>query len=287
MSAMRPHSKRLCRPLFEGRDLAGRTVARDHDLLLGVVEGIEDVEELFLCPVLARDELDVVDEEHVDGAVLVTEGGQAIEADGVDHLVDEAIGRDVQQVQAAAVPGLDVVPDGVHEVRLAQAHAAIQEERVVALGGDLGHRARRGVGELIGGADDEALECVLGVEDGEGRRFLVGRRRGFGLRGRLRVAVEEDVDFSPPELVEGLRNDAVIVLGQPILELGVGHAHVEGGALEAEGRRRPEPGGEAVAVDFGLHLRRGRRPRGSRTPRRSDARHGRAADRRLVEIKHV
>jgi hypothetical protein len=221
---------------------------------VGVVKRVEDVEELFLRAVLARDELDVVHEEHVDRAVFVPEGGQSVEADGVDHLVDEPVGRDVQQVEAAAVPGLDVVPDGVHEVGLAQAHSAIEEERVVALGRDLGHGPRGGMGELVGRADHEALEGVLRIEDGEGGRLPVRGGRRLRDRPRLRIAVEEDVHLSAAELVEGFRDDALIVLGQPVLELSVRDADVERGSLETKGGRRTEPRREAVTVDFGLHL---------------------------------
>ena len=148
---------------LDGGDLARGAVGADDDLLLRVVERVEDVEELLLGAVLAGDELDVVDEQDVDRAVLLAEGGQAIEADGVDHLVDEAIGRDVEDVEAL-LAGQDVVADGVHQVRLAESDAAVDEERVVGLRGDLGDGAGGGVGELVRGADDEALEGVLGVE---------------------------------------------------------------------------------------------------------------------------
>ena len=98
--------------------------------------------------------------------------GKPVEPDRVDHLVDEAVGRDVEDVELL-LPGEDVVPDRVHEVGLPQAHPAVDEEGVVRLRGDLRHRPGRGVGELVGGADHEALERVLRVE-----------RRGVPLHGR-------------------------------------------------------------------------------------------------------
>ena len=54
--------------------------------------------------------------------------------------------------------------NGLHQVGFAHAHAAIEEERVVGLGWTLGHRLRRGMGELIARADDESIEGVAGVE---------------------------------------------------------------------------------------------------------------------------
>jgi hypothetical protein len=47
------------------------------------------VEELGLRAFLAGEKLDVVDEQHVDGAIALAEVEHAIVADGVDHLVHE------------------------------------------------------------------------------------------------------------------------------------------------------------------------------------------------------
>ena len=59
---------------------------------------------------------------------------------------------------------LHEVTDGVHQVGLAHADAAIQEERVVGLGGAFGDGLRRSVRELIAAADDKAIELVARVE---------------------------------------------------------------------------------------------------------------------------
>ena len=58
----------------------------------------------------------------------------------------------------------DLVADGLHQVGLAHADAAVQEQRVVGLGGAFRHRAGGSVGKLIAGADDEVVEGVLGIE---------------------------------------------------------------------------------------------------------------------------
>src|SRR5437764_119246 len=60
-------------PVLERRDLLGRAVGRDDDLLVDLVKRIEGMEELFLGPVLAGEELNVVDQQHVDRAVFVAE----------------------------------------------------------------------------------------------------------------------------------------------------------------------------------------------------------------------
>ena len=80
-----------------------RAVAAEDDLLLRVVQRVERVEELGLRAFLASEELDVIDEQHVDGAVALAEVEHAVVADGVDHLVHEPLGRDVGQLVVLVV----------------------------------------------------------------------------------------------------------------------------------------------------------------------------------------
>ena len=120
--------------VFEVGELFGRTVAGDDDLLHALVQRVEGVEELLLRALLAGEELDVVDQQHVDVAEPVAEAGHLVVADGVDHLVGELLTGDVADggVRLAA---LHVVADGMHQVGLAHADAAVEEERVVGLRG--------------------------------------------------------------------------------------------------------------------------------------------------------
>ena len=104
----------------------------------------------------------------------------AVVADGVDHLVHEPLGRDVGELQVAIVLQ-HVLPDRVHQVRLAQPHAAVDEQRVVRARRRLRDRAAGRVRELIRRADDEGVEGVAGIEAGRAR---CGQRRGRGSRAR-------------------------------------------------------------------------------------------------------
>ena len=73
MSTVRPHSNRdLKRSSRVSMSLGGRS-DEDDDLLLIVMQGIKGVEKLLLCTFLAHDELDIVDEKHIDGTVFFTE----------------------------------------------------------------------------------------------------------------------------------------------------------------------------------------------------------------------
>ena len=159
---MRPHSKReRRRSSISGISLGGG-VGGDDDLLAGLVEVVERVEELLLRALLAGDELDVVDQEEIDGAVLGAELRGAVVADRVDELVREALGREIEQAEAR-VEARDLVADRVEQVRLAEADAAVDEERVVGLRGQLGDRLAGGLRELVGVADHEGIEGVRGL----------------------------------------------------------------------------------------------------------------------------
>ena len=102
------------------------------------MNGVERVEELLLGPLALCDELDVVDQQHIDPAISVPEVLHLLLADGVDEVVGELLAGRVQDPLAGEL-GCNRVADGVHQVRLAEAHAAVQEERVVGVAGALGH----------------------------------------------------------------------------------------------------------------------------------------------------
>jgi hypothetical protein len=99
-----------------------------------------------------------------DGAELGLELHGVVRAQRRDEAVHELLGRHVGDGEVRGLlaqrPG-----DGVHQVRLAQPHAAIEEERVEAgLRRALRHAAGAGMGELVGLADDEGVEGEALVE---------------------------------------------------------------------------------------------------------------------------
>ena len=65
---------------------------------------------------------------------------------------------------ADGLAALHLVADGVHQVGLAHAHAAIQEERIVSARRALGHGQRGGAGKLVAVADDKGVKGVARVE---------------------------------------------------------------------------------------------------------------------------
>ena len=136
---------------LERQDGLRRPIGAQDDLLAVLMDGVERMEELFLRPFLVGDELDVVDEQQVDPAVARTELVDLALLDARDEFVRELLGGRVDDALARELRR-DLVADGMHQVGLAEAHAAVQEERVVGVAGALRHGQAGGMGQAVGGA---------------------------------------------------------------------------------------------------------------------------------------
>ena len=79
--------------LLKRRDILGWFVAAHDHLFVGLVKGVEGVEELLLDPFLAGQELDVVDDQHVGAAVKTGKiGGVLFKTQGIHEFLDELLG---------------------------------------------------------------------------------------------------------------------------------------------------------------------------------------------------
>jgi len=139
------------------------------------------VEELLLRRILARDELHVVHHQHVDGAEHVLEVHHLLFAQRLHEAIHELFGGEIDHPQRR-VARLDLVRDGVHQVGLAEADAAIEEQRVEGDRATFGDPTGGGMGELVGLADHEAVEGEARIERRAGQIvFLCADGRGaFG-----------------------------------------------------------------------------------------------------------
>ena len=112
----------------------------------------------------------------------------------------------------------------------------MDEQGVVGASGRLHHRERRGVGEGVGGADHEIVECVprverpariVGLQDPallRGILFLGRLGRDGAFRGLARaVHHESDDDVLHAGSRKGLADHRQIMLFQPVLIEAVGH----------------------------------------------------------------
>ena len=117
----------------------GKAVAGQDDLLLAIEQRIEGMEELFLGGVLAGEKLDVIDQQRIDRAEATLELIHVLGAQGIDHAADKLLGAQVKHLAGGIVLAHQVA-GGVHQVGLAQAGAAIQQQGVEGtprIGGDL------------------------------------------------------------------------------------------------------------------------------------------------------
>ena len=142
--------------LFQALDLLGGAIGGDDDLLVGVMQGVEGVEELLLRGLLARDELDIVHKQQVCHAVLHAEVLGAAGADGGDQLVGELLTGDIHDDEIG-VGALDLGLNGGQQMGLAQTGAAVDEQGVIRPGGVCRHSLRSSKRKLLeNGATDVA-----------------------------------------------------------------------------------------------------------------------------------
>src|SRR5271166_5526581 len=259
--------------VFDLGQFFGRAVAGDNDLLHRLVQGVEGVEEFFLGALFAGEELDVVDEQDVDVAELVAERRHLVVAQRVDHVVGELLAGGVADggLRQAA---LDLVSDGLHEVSLAHADAAVEEQRVVGLGGPLGDGLAGGVGELVAAADDEGVEGVARVQLRGAvpveTRLRRARGHGWGDEAAIvadgscgRIVLGRDelyVVEAEAEIVDGFLDEVgVFVAG--VAKLDSRNANEENASAGVAVAGGLEPGVVGMAVDFLFQRIKDARPR--------------------------
>ena len=120
------------------------------------------MEELLLDALFALDELDIVDEEHIGVPVAALEGNSAVITQGVDEVVGEFFGGDVLDPHTGK-EALGVVAGRMQQVSFTETRFTPNEQRVVRPGRRLGDSQCSGVGESVGGADDERVEGVPAI----------------------------------------------------------------------------------------------------------------------------
>ena len=136
-------------PVVDALELLRVGVAGNDDLPLVDCHCLEHMEELFLRALLVRQELDVVDQQHIQRLVIVLEAVDGVAPDGLDQVLHELVRRDVAD-DRPRLALLDGVAHRLHQVGLAQAHAAVNEEWVVGTAGAVGHLQGSGPRQVVG-----------------------------------------------------------------------------------------------------------------------------------------
>ncbi len=214
------------------------------------------MEELFLGALLTGDKLDVVHEKHINGVETITEADHAIEAQGVDDFNGKFFGAHVAQAHGR-IALLDGVPDGVHQVGLAHAHAAVEEERVISFGRLLGDRARGCMGKLIGFADDKGVEGIARVQlmiaTFKIQLGLLGAvDGGSGLDGFFLGADVLHFHLRGTHLVKDGFYNFTVGAGEHLAEDGTGNLDIQGVPFRAVEPGRLKPGGVGIDANPGF-----------------------------------
>src|SRR6266851_9948816 len=254
--------------IFEFGQLFWWTVTGDHYLLHRLVQGIKRMEELFLGALFLRQELDVVNQQHVHRAYFIPEADHFVVAQRVDHLVGELLTGYVAD-RRLRHPPLDLVPDRLHQVSLAHPDAAVQKQRVIGLRRPFRHRLAGGVRELVPAADHERVKRITriqlrGAVPVEPPLCRMQTRRRLRTRTRRRQpAIMPDrrvrwivfggnkfhILVSEPEIVDRLLNQIRVFIAD-VLELGGRNAHEKNLIAGVAVPRRLQPGVVGVPVDF-------------------------------------
>ena len=134
------------------------------------------MKEFFLGAFLAREELDVVDQQRPLRAIVALEVIDGVLLQRPHHVRDKAFGVQIGDPGAGFLRE-DRRAYGVHEMGLAKADAAGDEQRVVALTGVCGDLQRGGPRELVGFSLDEGVKGLRAIE------IAVRPRLGFAVPG--------------------------------------------------------------------------------------------------------
>ena len=158
-AALKTGAQAVC----QQRNVRGRTVRGQNNLLAALKELVEGMKKFLFGGALAADELDIVHQQKVGFAVFAAELHVFMLAQGRDQLVRKLLGGNVDDVEIRQIL-LNLVGDGIEQMRLAQTRWAVDKERVISRGWLVGDGQGRVVGKAVGGADHEGFKGELRIE---------------------------------------------------------------------------------------------------------------------------
>jgi hypothetical protein len=134
-------------------------------LPLAVDERIEGMKEFFLRTLFAGDELHIVDQHQLRGAVAFAEFFQVSLAYGINELVGEFFTGQVDHagVRTRAQP---LLSDGLHQVGFAQAGTTVNKQGIVSHRLMTGDRTASGVSKLAVVTHHKTAEVELRIQSG-------------------------------------------------------------------------------------------------------------------------
>ena len=170
-------------------DVFRRGIAGEDDVLLIFKEDIEGIEKFKGGGVPAAEELYIVQQQDIHGAVFLAEIFLGLALDGEDQLIEKGLAGHEDRLFLRRT-GREKILDRVEQMGLPQSGGAVEEERiegpVVVAGGHLiGHGQRRLVGHPVAVAEYEIIEGVVVFD--LLRPFLRLRFRGLREQAHFRA----------------------------------------------------------------------------------------------------
>ena len=138
-------------------DQLGMSVGGHDDLLSRRIDGIEGVQKLFLRGLFVGQEVDVIDQQHIDASKAMPKRIAIVALDGIDEVIGKLLAGDVNAIELRVLL-LDAIIDRLQQVRFAEPAPAVNEQRVVLGRGALDDADCASMGEPIARADDEILQ---------------------------------------------------------------------------------------------------------------------------------
>ena len=121
------------------------------------------MEKFFLRPFFSRDKLNVIDQQHVYRMKPFAKAEHLVETQRIDHFNRKFFRAHVTQPRRR-IALLDGMPNCMHQVRLAHAHAAIKKQRVVRFRWLLRHRPRSRMRKFVRLANHERIERIPRIQ---------------------------------------------------------------------------------------------------------------------------
>ena len=220
------------------------------------------MEELLLGALLVGEELDVIDEQGIDAAVVTLELFNGVVLQRFHHVLNKPLGVHIDDF-GIFFTLLDGIANGVQQVGFTQASAAIEEQRVVSTTRIVRYLTGSRTRQLVGLTLDEILEGIvhvgvaLVVRLGLGfslafpallqvihRRGTLYRRSGDSKRmGTIAYIKTQGGAVDPAEFVDDAVNPDEILVSYPVQNKAI--RCIQGQSIVTQLRlKRPDPHAE-------------------------------------------
>ncbi len=132
------------------------------------------MEKLFLRSFFISKELNVIDQQRINGTVVAFKLFDRVVLQGFNHVLNEALGVHIHDF-GIRLTRHDAIANRVQQVRFTQTGAAIKEQRVIGAARVIRHLTGRRARQLVRFTFDEVIEGVFDVNVGAVCRLRRGR----------------------------------------------------------------------------------------------------------------